>query len=64
MNVLGFTLGAHPIIDVREQHGIRELPLIRLAGAKGHVSGFAYVKNVRQHKTKNGQFNTFDPIFL
>ena len=59
MNVLGFTLGAHPIIDVREQHGIRELPLIRLAGAKGHVSGFAYVKNVRQHKTKNGQLMAF-----
>ena len=59
MNAMGFTLGANPIIELRSARGITDPPLIQLAGASGSVRGFAYVKNVRQHQTKNGQMMAF-----
>ena len=59
MTAMGFTLGANPIIEVRSAHGITEPPLIQLAGARGSVRGFAYVKSIRQHQTKNGSMMAF-----
>ena len=59
MTAMGFTLGAHPIVDVRTARGITDPPLIRLVSAQGTVKGFGYVKSVRPHQTKKGAMMAF-----
>ena len=59
IETLGFTLGAHPIIEVRSRCGINRPSLVTLTGAQGNVSSFAYVSSMRNHITKKGEKMAF-----
>ncbi len=59
MAVLGFSLGIHPIIDVRQKLGITLPSLIQLRERIGNISGFAYVASCRNHRTKKGAMMSF-----
>ena len=54
MAVLGFTLGEHPIIDVRRKNGIMRDVLVNLKSEQGTVKGFGYADSYRTHQTKRG----------
>ena len=59
IETLGFTLGAHPIVEVRSRCGINKPSLVTLTGAQGNVSSFAYVSSMRNHMTKKGEKMAF-----
>ncbi|MBO7703196.1 MAG: DNA polymerase III subunit alpha [Solobacterium sp.] len=59
MEVLGFTLGAHPIIEKRTQFGIEKPSLISFTKDSGFVSGFGYVSSYKTHQTKKGEKMAF-----
>ena len=59
IETLGFTLGAHPIAEVRRQAGIHKPSLVTLTETQGMVSSFAYVASVHYHMTKRGERMAF-----
>ena len=59
METLGFTLGAHPIAEVRARAGIHTPSLVSLVGTVGNISSFAYVASLRYHTTKRGERMAF-----
>lgn len=58
-NALGFTLGPHPIIAVRNRLGIHLPSIASLKDKKGYVDGFAQITSVKQHRTKKGDMMAF-----
>ncbi len=58
-NALGFTLGPHPIITVRNRLGIHLPSIASLKDKKGYVDGFAQITSVKPHRTKKGDMMAF-----
>lgn len=61
-SALGFTLGPHPIINVRRKLNLHVPPLVELRMQKGEVEGFAYVETLKTHRTKKGDLMAFAHI--
>ena len=59
LQVLGFSLGPHPILEVRAKKGIRCPSLIELSQQSGIVNGFGYIGSFRTHQTKKGEKMAF-----
>ena len=58
-NALGFTLGPHPIIEMRRRLKINRPSLIALQMSPGYGYGFGFVSSVRLHRTKRGQMMAY-----
>ena len=58
-NALGFYLGAHPIITLKQIYQINSESLINIKQKKGYVKGFAMIKKVKQIRTKKGDLMAF-----
>lgn len=58
-NALGFTLGPHPIIEMRRRLKIHRPSLIALQMSPGYGYGFGFVSSVRLHRTKRGQMMAY-----
>ena len=56
---LGFNLGAHPIIRMREANQIKDPPLAVLKNKRGKYDGFAQIRNVHTHRTRKGEMMAF-----
>lgn len=56
---LGFCIGAHPIVEVRNMAGIKTLPLAVIGKRPGMCEGFCCVVKVHQHRTKKGDLMAF-----
>ena len=56
---LGFTLGPHPIIEVRRQLRMELPTLARVKTMTGQVEGFGQILNVHQHRTRKGDMMAF-----
>ena len=56
---LGFTLGPHPIIEVRRQLRVELPSLAAVRTMTGHVEGFGQILNVHQHRTRKGDMMAF-----
>ena len=61
-NVLGFYLGKHPIITIKNLYNINCDSLVYLKQKKGYVKGFGIIKKVKQIRTKKGALMSFVSI--
>lgn len=59
METLGFTLGAHPIAELRAKAGIHTPSLVTILTTIGNISSFAYVASIHYHMTKRGERMAF-----
>lgn len=62
-NVLGFYLGNHPIMMIKDRYNIKLDSLINLKRKKGYIKGFALIKRVKQIRTKKGDPMAFATVF-
>lgn len=56
---LGFTLGPSPIIKIKQMYHINVPSLAVIQQMHGRVKGCAFIRNVRQHRTKKGDMMAF-----
>ena len=56
---LGFCLGPHPIIAIREKNHIQADPLVALRQKRGYIDGFGLIQQVHQHRTRKGELMAF-----
>ena len=56
---LGFSIGPHPIISIREHLNIHDPSIIQIKTAIGLVNSFAIIQNVHAHRTKKGEMMAF-----
>lgn len=54
-DAMGFYLGPHPIIEVRNKHMIHLPTLAQIKRQKDYVQGFAYIQSIREYQTKKGE---------
>ena len=56
---LGFNLGEHPVIKMRQMYQITDASLASLKNHQGRYNGFALINSVKQHRTKRGEMMAF-----
>ncbi len=56
---LGFYYSVHPINELKKQHNIIDVPLIKIANSFKYIKGVGMIERVKQHKTKTGELMAF-----
>lgn len=59
ISALGFSLGPHPIVNVRKQAGITLPSIISVRGTPGEFDTFVQVAGVRPYRTRRGDMMAF-----